>query len=160
MRNPTHTQALARILELTVLLSEDMSDGLGAHGLTSSRAQVVWELRRLGPSTQRALADVIDVTPRNITGLVDSLVATGFVTREPHPTDRRATLVTLTAHGISVTDDLQRDHDEFARQLFEGMSAEHLNGLYAGLGDVIATIRSLTAGQAQVRDSSAAPQRS
>ncbi len=68
--------------------------------------------------------------------------------------------MTLTAHGISVTDDLQRDHDEFARQLFEGMSAERLNGLYAGLGDVIATIRSLTAGQAQVRDSSAAARRS
>jgi hypothetical protein len=36
------------------------------------------------------------VSPRNVTGLVDGLAESGFVTREPHPTDRRATLVALT----------------------------------------------------------------
>ena len=38
---------------------------------------------------------------------MDALVATGFVTREPHPTDRRATLVRFTDRGTEVAGRLQ-----------------------------------------------------
>ncbi|MFC7479231.1 MarR family winged helix-turn-helix transcriptional regulator [Luedemannella flava] len=91
--------ALDRILELSVLVNADMTQSLARDQLTVSRAHVLWELRHRGPSTQRVLADAMGVSARTITGLVDGLVATGFVTREPHPTDRRATLVTVTEHG-------------------------------------------------------------
>jgi DNA-binding MarR family transcriptional regulator len=74
-----------------------------------------------GPSTQRELADALRVSPRNITGLVDALVETGFVSREPHPTDRRATLVQFAQRGADVAGELERDQQEFARVLFEGM---------------------------------------
>lgn len=37
--------------------------------------------------------------PRNVTGLLDALTDKGYVARQPHPTDRRATLVSLTDHG-------------------------------------------------------------
>ena len=43
------------------------------------------------------LADALEVTPRNITALVDSLEAEGVVRRLSHPTDRRVTLIELTA---------------------------------------------------------------
>ena len=49
---------------------------------------------------------------RAITGLVDMLVGGGLVTRESHPTDRRATLVTLTARGKKLTAMLKRDKHE------------------------------------------------
>jgi DNA-binding MarR family transcriptional regulator len=49
------------------------------------------------------------VTPRAVTGLVDALVADGLVTREPHPTDRRATLVTLTSRCERLVAQLKRD---------------------------------------------------
>jgi len=58
------------------------------------------------------------VTPRNVTGLVDALVDTGFVTREPHPTDRRATLVALTPHGTETMTTMARDHERLAEDLF------------------------------------------
>jgi DNA-binding MarR family transcriptional regulator len=82
---------LDRILELAVLLGDDMDRDLARRGLTGSRAHLVWELHRHGPSTQRTLAEALGVTPRAITGLVDALTDGGFVTREPHPSDRRAT---------------------------------------------------------------------
>ena len=81
--------ALNRILELTVLLGRDMTDSLAREGLTDSRAHLLWQLQQRGPCTQRTLAADLHVTPRTITALVDGLVATGFVTREPHPSDRR-----------------------------------------------------------------------
>jgi DNA-binding MarR family transcriptional regulator len=136
-----HGHALDRILELAVVLDEDMTAGLAAYGLTRSRAHVVWELRRRGPTTQRVLADVMGTSPRNITGLVDALAATGFVTREPHPTDRRATLVTLTEHGARVAEALARGHGELARALFVDMPDERFDCLLAGLVDVLARLR-------------------
>ena len=88
--------ALDRVLELTVLLGQDMTDSLAREGLTDSRAHLLWQLQQRGPCTQRTLAADLHVTPRTITALVDGLVATGFVTREPHPSDHHAALVTLT----------------------------------------------------------------
>lgn len=138
-----HVAALDRVLELAVLVNADMSHTLAERGLTESRAHLLWELGQRGPSTQRQLADALRVSPRNITGLVDALVATGFVTREPHPTDRRATLVRFTDRGTEVAGRLQRDQQEFARLLFEDMPAKQLEGLLVGLDAVLDRLRRL-----------------
>jgi len=122
-----------------------MRDGLAAYGLTVSRAHIVWELHRLGPTTQKVLADAIAVSARNVTGLVDALATTGFVTREPHPTDRRATLVTLTDQGTKAVLELVRDHEELAGLLFSEMPRERFESLVAGLDDVINTLKALKA---------------
>ena len=42
------------------------------------------------------VAEVLGVTPRNITALVDGLEEEGMVRRVAHPSDRRATLIELT----------------------------------------------------------------
>lgn len=129
--------ALDRLLELAVVISHDMAAGLSALGLTEARTRVLWELRRRGPLTQRQLAEAFDVTPRNITGLVDALVETEFVTRQAHPHDRRATLVTFTAKGAALADELERGHEEFAHLLFAGMSDDALAGFTAGVDQVL-----------------------
>ena len=133
--------ALDRVLELVVLLNEDMTRSLARDGLTVSRAHVLWELRRRGPATQKALADALEVSPRTITGLVDALAATGFVTRQPHPTDRRAILVTFTEHGAKTAEALVRGHRELARMLFAPMPADGFDRFVAGLDEVLARLR-------------------
>ncbi len=110
--------ALDRVLELVVVFNDDMTRGLAAAGLTVPRAHLLWVLKAGGPQTQQALATAVGVTPRNITGLVDGLVGTGFVSREPHPTDRRALLVRLTTQGDAVTTALADGRQELARTLF------------------------------------------
>lgn len=136
-----YERAFDRMLKLAVVLNEDMHHGLAQLGLTQSRAHVLWELHHKGPTTQRALADVIRVSARNITGLVDALVATGFVTRQPHPTDRRAVLVTLTEHGAKTADAMDRDHQELARVLFAGMPVEQFDCFIEGLDKVLAELQ-------------------
>jgi DNA-binding MarR family transcriptional regulator len=133
--------ALGQVLELVVLLGDDMTRSLARDGLTTSRARVVWELRQRGPLTQRALADALKVRARTVTGLVDGLVATGFVTRQPHPTDRRATLVTFTEHGARIADGLDRGQVELARLLFAAMPDERFSCFVEGLGEVLARLR-------------------
>jgi DNA-binding MarR family transcriptional regulator len=136
-----HIAALDRMFELFVLLNDDITESLARDGLTVSRAAVVWELRRRGPVTQRDLAEALGVSARTVTGLVDGLAATGFVTREPHPTDRRATLVTLTRRGVTTVKRMERDQQEFARLLFAEMPERRFNCLVAGLDEVVARLR-------------------
>lgn len=140
-----HELALIRLWELAMLLGEDTQRGLATHGLTKSRAQVLWELNRRGPVPQRVLADVLEVSARNVTGLVDALVATGFVTREPHPSDRRATLVTLTRHGIRTVEAWDLAQREFADALFTPMAAEEFTSFVEGLNTVLGRVREMNA---------------
>ncbi len=145
MRDDHWEAALDRILEPTVLLGRDITAGLARMGLTEARAHLLWELRAQGPCTQRALASALKVTPRAITALVDGLVETGFVTREPRPADRRAVLVTFTELGRITVQALADGHRELARQLFAGMPAEKFDGFDAGLGHVLDRLRALLA---------------
>jgi DNA-binding MarR family transcriptional regulator len=137
--------ALNRVLELAVVLSDDMERDLARRDLTRSRAHLVWELGRRGPSTQQALATALGVTPRAITGLVDALVEGGFVTREAHPRDRRATLVTFTPRGERAASALDHDHAELARKLFDGMSPSAFGGFTRGLDAVLARLHAVAA---------------
>jgi DNA-binding MarR family transcriptional regulator len=136
-----HGTALDRVLEVTVLLGEDMAQALARDGLTGPRAHLLWELHRRGPSTQQTLATALGVTPRNVTGLVDGLVATGFVTREAHPTDRRATLVTFTEHGARIADGFVQGRAALAELLFAGMPDRVFAGLVEGLDIVLDRLR-------------------
>jgi DNA-binding MarR family transcriptional regulator len=133
--------ALDRLLELVMLLNDDMTRSLARDGLTVSRAGVLWELWRRGPTVQRVLADALKVSARTMTGLVDGLVATGFVTREPHPTDRRAAVVTFTPHGLATVEAMERDQREFVHLLFGGMPDEQFDCLVAGLGEILTRLR-------------------
>jgi DNA-binding MarR family transcriptional regulator len=91
------------------------------------------------------------VTPRNVTGLVDGLVATGFVTREPHPTDRRAALVTFTEQGTRTAEGFVRGRAEVADLLFDDMPDDVFSGLVTGLDIVLDRVRTALADASEGR---------
>src|SRR5262245_5620696 len=70
-------------------------------GESEPRLRLLYELHCNGPQKMSDLADVLGVTPRNITALVDGLEAESLVRRTPHPTDRRITLVESTEASSS-----------------------------------------------------------
>jgi DNA-binding MarR family transcriptional regulator len=145
MRAERWEATLDRVLELTMLLSRDATDSLAREGLTESRAHLLWQLQQRGPCTQATLAADLHVTPRTITALIDGLVATGFVTREPHPSDRRATLVTFTERGRTTAQALLDGHRRLARELFAGLPADIFDGFDAGLLHVLTRFRGVLA---------------
>jgi DNA-binding MarR family transcriptional regulator len=124
-----------------VVLDDDMAQANAALGLTQARTHLLWELGQRGPVPQRVLAQSLKVTARAITGLVDALEAQGLVTREAHPTDRRATLVTLTPEGQTVVAQLKRDHKKLARALFASMPRDEFESFANGLTGVIGQLR-------------------
>ncbi|MFD0414971.1 MarR family winged helix-turn-helix transcriptional regulator [Streptomyces sp. NPDC127108] len=74
-----------------------------ALGMSFSRIRA---LRRIapGPLTLRELAQRLSADPPYTTVIVDDLVRRGFAERVPHPVDRRAKLVRLTAEGEAAAD--------------------------------------------------------
>lgn len=134
-------EALERLLEITTLLGEGMETDVAGRGLTVARAEVVWLIHHRGRMRQRDLADALRVSPRNVTGLLDALTATGFVARTPHPGDRRATLIELTARGEAAAAALSADQAEFARYLFGDMSQAELDRFLATAGELLARLR-------------------
>lgn len=137
-----------RLLEIAVLLQNDLEQSFAGTELTTARTHLLWELNNRGPSTQQVLAQALEVSPRNITGLVDALSSSGYVERRPHPTDRRATLVTLTRQGKSAMASMVDQRKQAAAQLTEGLSPRRLGELNSTLGLLADRLRQLMAEQA------------
>ena len=118
--------ALERLFELALLLSDGMERGLAERGLSRARAELLWRLHARSPMTQRELSQQLRCTPRNVTDLVDALEAAGLVARGPHPTDRRATLVSLTDRGKAAAARMQAEYRQFAAAVFRDVSPAEL----------------------------------
>ena len=91
--------------------------------------------------TQRELSQALGCSARNVTALVDGLEAGGYATRNSHPSDRRATLVTLTEHGARTATNWTRDYRSLAKKLFGELPPAELDGLVAGLDKVLVHLR-------------------
>jgi DNA-binding MarR family transcriptional regulator len=137
------TATLDKVLHLATLVGTDLVRFERESGLTTSRTHLLWTLGAVGPSTQQSLATALSVSARNVTGLVDGLVGSGHVSREPHPTDRRATLVTPTAKGEAVIRSLIDSHKHLARRLFEHVPDEQLAVFAATLDETITSFAQL-----------------
>lgn len=122
-------------------MAEAMEHDLRERGLTRARATVIVYLHRGGPMRQRDLAEALHVSARNVTGLLEGLEATGFVARKVHPSDRRATLVTLTEQGTAVARAMQADERRLARFLFADVADADMAHFSAMLDHVVARLR-------------------
>lgn len=133
--------AMDRLFELAVVLGDMMNRRLAEDGLTPARAEVIWLLHHGGPRTQRELSQALKCTPRNVTGLVDALEAAGFVARNAHPTDRRATVVSLTERGTTLVTQWHRDRDHGTARLIGDTSAAELATFVTVLDRVLGNLR-------------------
>lgn len=107
-----------------IVLADDRKEQVSAElGLSFARTRV---LRRLLPEplTLRALADALAADPPYVTLMIDDLEDRGLVDRRPHPSDRRAKLVTLTTKGRSLAMKAEQILDAPPAALSELSSAE------------------------------------
>ena len=142
---------LDRLLEIGELFQHDMARAFEGTSLTPARVRVLWELSHAGPMTQQALATRLEVSARNITGLVDALKAGGHVARSPHPTDRRATIVSLTAQARRRMREMQREHAELTADLLGAVDPADRSALERGVDAIAARLRELVAADVAAR---------
>jgi DNA-binding MarR family transcriptional regulator len=92
-----------------------MSDRLVRLGISMAQLNILYTLHRSGEMPMSRLAETLNVSLSNATGLVDRMEERGFVERTRVPEDRRIVQVRITADGVRVlnendalTDDLLR----------------------------------------------------
>ncbi|MFG2138514.1 MarR family winged helix-turn-helix transcriptional regulator [Streptomyces sp. NPDC048650] len=135
---------IGRLFRLTDALDQRLRPPFGAADLGSGDFDVLAALRRSGaPHALSAgeLSRTVLVTTGAITKRVDRLEARGLVGRSVAETDSRGRLVTLTAEGVKLTDELIAVHLDNQRRLLAGLSGDEqtqLAGLLERLGSTLA----------------------
>lgn len=130
-------EVLTRLFAVGTVLGPALNEGLAEQGLSTARAEVIWRLRNHGPMNQRRLSDLLQCSPRNVTGLVDALEDAELVGRAPHPTDRRATLVSLTEKGRATAQSWERESEQLAARILDGIPKKELVQFLSTLDGVL-----------------------
>lgn len=120
-----------------------MESRLRGCGVSYARMRLLGALHCGGPRIMSSISEELGVTRRNVTALVDALEDEGLVRRTAHPTDRRATVIELTAHGEeTLSEGTWEDHREAAAELFEDLTADERRELLRIIGRLGGRLRS------------------
>lgn len=124
------------VMQVARGLRRRFAETLEPWGVTPHESRALRVIGSHEPTRLGVVAQHLRIAPRSVTDVVDSLEKRGFVVREPDPTDRRATQVSLTANGRKVLDELdtarRADHESYFADLGErdrATLARILNGL-------------------------------
>lgn len=96
------------------------------HGLSSGRMGVLFRLYRCGDTPLGDLAENLESTPRNITGLVDHLERDGLVERVPDAEDRRSVRARLTEAGKTRIEAIWQEGIEHQFEVVQAFTKEDL----------------------------------
>jgi DNA-binding MarR family transcriptional regulator len=127
---------VGRLFRLAPRLMDLQDLGARQYGLGFARGRVLWALQESGPVLMRALSQALGISPRTVTGLVDALEADGWVTRSPHPADRRATIISLAPAAEATLARLRQSYEGLAHDLLGDLPPDDLTRCRA----VIATL--------------------
>ena len=105
-------KAMVFLLRVAVDLHNADSVNFARYGLSQARFVVLITLHTTpgGEMFCSDIAESVGVTRATMTGLLDGLERDGLIRRVDHPEDRRRILVTLTASGRRLLDEMLPDH--------------------------------------------------
>src|SRR4030088_2190879 len=104
-------EALAAVRILGKKLHAGMERWADRFGLSEGRFQILVRLHHQpsGRFTMGELAEMLDITPRTVTGLGDNLERDGLVKRVDDPSDRRSVYAEITDQGRERVNALWRE---------------------------------------------------
>jgi DNA-binding MarR family transcriptional regulator len=97
--------------------------------LTMRQLKVIMLLSAQGSASGQELAAGLGVGLGTVTGIVDRLIAQGFVSRREDPHDRRVRRVELTAAGAALVADINNAGVDQLRRIMEHLDTQTLRNL-------------------------------
>jgi DNA-binding MarR family transcriptional regulator len=105
-------------------------------GMSYTHLHIVSMLDRHGEMPMSRLADMLDVSLSNASGVIDRLEERGFIERVRVPSDRRVVLVRATDQGRRAMADLEVLKDEMLQKVIDRLDEGQLARLALSLTDL------------------------
>ena len=104
-----------------------MSERLVRLGISMAQLNILYTLHRNGEMPMSRLADALNVSLSNATGLVDRMEERGFIERTRVPEDRRIVQVRITDSGVRVLEANDEMTDELLRSVLADLDRPTLD---------------------------------
>jgi len=112
------------IYEVSRLMRRDFDNRVQPLGMTQIQWRAIAHIARQEGCNQATLADQLEVKPITLTRLVDRLVESGWVVRQPDPKDRRAVQLHLTEKSRPLLQTMQELSLQTRAEALQGISEE------------------------------------
>jgi DNA-binding MarR family transcriptional regulator len=109
-------------------------------GVSMTHMHVMWLLEHHGDLPMSRMADLLDVSFSNATGIVDRMEERGLVERVRVPDDRRVVLVRITDRGIQAIEETEAFKQDRLQAILSHLDEAQVTRLAAGLDDIRAAV--------------------
>lgn len=106
-------------------------------GLSSAQWRLLVSLKRDARASQARLAEILEIEPISVSRLVDRMVQTGWVRREPDPNDRRVRLIVPTDKALRAFETVHGVAGEVYAEALAGLSDAQKATLVTALNTII-----------------------
>jgi DNA-binding MarR family transcriptional regulator len=112
------------------------SERLVRQGISMTQLHVMNMLERHGEMAMSRLAEMLDVSDSNATGLIDRMEERGYVERIRVPSDRRVVLVRITDQGRQVMEEVETLREEMLERMLGRLDEARLTRVAAAMADL------------------------
>jgi len=112
------------------------SERLLRQGISMAQLHVLHLVESHGEMAMSRLADMLDVSLSNATGLIDRVEERGFVERIRVPADRRIVMVRLTPAGVQMLDEIETVQEQILRRVLDRLDPTQLAGVASAMLDL------------------------
>ena len=105
-------------------------------GISMTHLHILWVLEHHGDMSMSRLADLLDFSVSNATGLIDRMEERGLVERVRVPDDRRVVLVRASAEGARQRDEIEALKQDRMRSILGRLRPDQLERMVGAIADL------------------------
>jgi len=105
-------------------------------GISMTHLHILWLLEHHGDLPMGRLAELVDVSLSNASGLIDRMEERGLVERIRVPDDRRVVLVRVSPEGERMRDEIEAIKQDQMRSILGKLDVDQLTRLLGAVGDL------------------------
>jgi DNA-binding MarR family transcriptional regulator len=105
-------------------------------GISMTHLHILWVIEHHGELPMSRLAELLDVSLSNATGLIDRMEERGLVERVRVPDDRRVVIVRASPEGARIRDEIEALKLDRMRLILSRLSPIQLDRILGAIGDL------------------------
>jgi DNA-binding MarR family transcriptional regulator len=130
-------ERIRKITELQREMAKTMRRHAAPHwvslSLSSSQVKALFCIVDNESISSKKLAEIFEVTPANITGIINGLINQGMVQRVENARDRRVIFLEPTQEGKNLIENLEQHAMGHSVKMLSVLDEDELNHLYLGM---------------------------